>query len=266
MVEAVQQTQQLLREINAHTPHYPLQSGMMCAALIGGKLLVASSGPAFALVRASERVHMFPSEPTTTVGGYGNIPVEVYRQDVQADDAMFLGGGGWLRRVPTRTLASIVAFINADNCPDAADELFDQAGQMQVPGVLIVLGSGSNNVPPRPSGYGGSSGGGGYPSFAERWWTRWWDITAASIAYDRALAVYPLHSTRPHLHGCRQARRCLRSLSLQHPNSRLRLVHPRRIGDIIFSRATERFAPGVGTAADGIDTAGCRIECKLTAT
>ena len=174
MVEAVQQTQQLLREINAHTPHYPLQLGLMCAALISGKLLVASSGPAFALVRVSDRVHMFPSEPPATVGGYGNIPVEVYRQDLQADDAMFLGGGGWLRRVPTRTLASIVAFINADNCADAADELFDQAGQMQVPGLLLVLGAGGNSEPPRPSGYGGggyggsgyggSSGGGGYPS------------------------------------------------------------------------------------------------------
>ena len=161
MVEAVQQTQQLLREINAHTPHYPMQLGVTCAALLGGKLLVASSGPAFALMRVSERVHMFPSEPSMTLAGYGNVPIEVYRQDVQVDDALFLGGGGWLRRVPTKTLASIVAFTNADNCTDAADELYDQAGQMQVPGLLIVLGAGNNNEPPRPSGY---SGGGGYPS------------------------------------------------------------------------------------------------------
>ncbi len=170
MVEAVQQTQQLLREINAHTPHYPMQLGITCAALLGGKLLVASSGPAFALMRVSDRVHMFPSEPNMTVpnlsvGGYGSVPIEVYRQDVQVDDAIFLGGGGWLRRVPTRTLASIVAFTNADNCADAADELYDQAGQMQVPGLLIVLGVGANNEPPRPSGYGGGGyGGGRYPS------------------------------------------------------------------------------------------------------
>jgi hypothetical protein len=158
MVEAIQQTQQLLREINAHTPHYPMHLGIMCAALLGGKLLVASSGAAFALLRVNDRVHMFPSDPSTTVGGYGTAPVEVYRQDVSADDVLFLGGGGWLRRVATRTLASIVAFTNADNCTEAADELFDQAGQAALPGLLIVLGT--NYEPPRPSGYGG----GGYPS------------------------------------------------------------------------------------------------------
>lgn len=164
MVEAVQQTQQLLREINAHTPHYPMQLGITCAALLGGKLLVAASGPAFALMRVSERVHMFPSEPNMAAAGYGNIPIEVYRQDVQPDDVFFLGGGGWLRRVPARTLAGIVAFTNAENCTDAADELYDQAGGMQVPGLLIVLGMAAGGEPPRPSGYGGYGGSGsGYP-------------------------------------------------------------------------------------------------------
>jgi hypothetical protein len=162
MLEAVQQTQQLLREINAHTPHYPLQLGIAGAALIGGKLLIASSGPAFALMSVSGQVHMFPSEPKMS-GGVGNVPVEIYRQDVQADDILFLAGGTWLRRVPTRTLAGIVAFTTVENCTDAADELYDQAGQMQVPGLLIVLGAGSNHEPPRSSGYG-NYGGGGYPS------------------------------------------------------------------------------------------------------
>jgi hypothetical protein len=162
MVEALQQTQQLLREVNAHTPQYPLQMGIMCAALLGGKLLLACSGAAFALVRASDRVHMFPSDPSTTAGSYGTAPVEVYRQDVQADDALFLGGGSWLRRVPTRTLAGIVAYTNADNCTEAADELFDQAGQIALPGLLIVLGA--NQEPPRAGGHSGYGGGGGYPS------------------------------------------------------------------------------------------------------
>ena len=147
MVEAVQQTQQLLREINAHTPHYPMQLGVTCAALLGGKLLVSASGPAFSLMRVSERVHMFPSEPNLAVGGYGNVPIEVFRQDVQADDAFFLGGGSWLRRVQMRALAGVIAFANADNCHDAADELYDQAGQVQVPGLLIVLGAGSAEPP-----------------------------------------------------------------------------------------------------------------------
>jgi len=129
MSEAVQQTQQLLREINAHTPHYPLQLGITCAALLGGKLLVGTSGPAFALMCVGGKVHMFPSEPTLTVGGYSNVPIEVHRQDVQSEDTLFLGGGSWLRRIPTKTLASIVAFTTVDNCSDATDELYEQAGR-----------------------------------------------------------------------------------------------------------------------------------------
>jgi len=164
MSEAVQQTQQLLREINAHTPHYPLQLGIACAALLGGKLLVGTSGPAFALMCVSGKVHMFPSEPTMAVGGYGTAPIDVHRQDVRQEDTLFLGGGSWLRRVPTRTLASIIAFTNADNCSDAADELYEQAGRMQVPGLLIVLGGAANNEPPRSGGLSGGYSGGGYPS------------------------------------------------------------------------------------------------------
>ncbi|HXF64726.1 MAG TPA: hypothetical protein VNK95_24075, partial [Caldilineaceae bacterium] len=115
MVEALQQAQQSLREVNAHSPYFPLQAGLLCAALLNGKLLVATSGSAFALVRASDKVHMFPSEVSLSGGGYGlsAAPVEIFRQDVKEDDAFFVGGGGWLRRVPIRTLASIVAFTSA---------------------------------------------------------------------------------------------------------------------------------------------------------
>ncbi len=94
IVEALQQAQQLLREVNAHTPQYALQFGMMACALLGGRLLLAASGAAFALIRVSDKVHMFPSDPSSTLGGYGAAPVEVYRQDVQADDALVSGRWG----------------------------------------------------------------------------------------------------------------------------------------------------------------------------
>jgi hypothetical protein len=149
MVDALQQAQQSLREVNAQSPYYPLQAGLLCAALLNGKLLVAASGPAFALVRVSDKVHMFPSEASAGSSfGVSGSQVEIFRQDVQADDAFFVGGGGWLRRVSLRTLAGIVAYTNAETCSDAADELFDQGGQISLPGLLIVLAT--NHEPPRP--------------------------------------------------------------------------------------------------------------------
>lgn len=152
MVDAVQAAQRLLREINAHTPQYPLGAGILCAALMTNRLLIASSGPAFALVRASERVHMFPAELEGTMRAPGEA-VEIYRQDVQDDDTFFLGGGSWLKRVPVRTLVSVVFYTNADNCSDAADELYEQAGLTPLPGLLVVVGGSS----------GPSRSGGGYP-------------------------------------------------------------------------------------------------------
>ena len=162
MVEALQKAQQLLREVNAQSPHNPLQVGLLCTSLLNGRLLMACSGAAFALVRAHERVHMFPSDPMATLGGYGQAPVEVYRQEVQPDDALFLGGGSWLRRVPVRTLASVVMFTNAENCNDAADELFTQGGNEPLPGLLVVVGE----DPPPPGRYpsGPDTGGGPRPA------------------------------------------------------------------------------------------------------
>lgn len=150
LIEALQQAQQSLREVNAHTQYYPLKAGLLCAALLNGKLLVVASGAAFAMVRVSDKVHMFPSEMSLSVGGYSlaNGPVEIYRQDVQPDDVFFVGGGSWFNHVPVRTLAGIVAFTTAENCTDAADELFDVGGRVPLPGLLIVLGASSE--PPRP--------------------------------------------------------------------------------------------------------------------
>ncbi|MCC6170023.1 MAG: hypothetical protein IT329_22585 [Caldilineaceae bacterium] len=150
LIAALQQAQQSLREVNAHTQYYPLKAGLLCAALLNGKLLVVASGAAFAMVRVSDKVHMFPSEMSLNVGGYSlaDGPVEIYRQDVQPDDVFFVGGGSWFNHVPVRTLAGIVAFTTAENCTDAADELFDVGGRVPLPGLLIVLGA--NSEPPRP--------------------------------------------------------------------------------------------------------------------
>ena len=147
MVDAVHSAQRLLREVNATAARYPLQAGLLCAALLGGKLVVVASGPAFALIHAEGRVHMFPSDPSVGAGGFGNSPVELFRQELQANDALFLAGGSWLSQIQPRVLAGIVAYTTPETCSDAADELFDQAGHAGLPGLLIALAPYSG--PPR---------------------------------------------------------------------------------------------------------------------
>ncbi len=141
MIGAVRAAQQSLREINLRHPEHALQAGVLCAALLNGRLMVVTSGSAMALVRVSDRVHMFPSE-------LGGVPqsndeadeaVEVFRQDLTRDDVVFVGGGSWLSHIPIKGLAGIVAFTNADNCADAADELYSHGGDGSPPGLLIVL-------------------------------------------------------------------------------------------------------------------------------
>ncbi len=162
MVDAVHGAQRLLREVNVASPRHPVQAGILCAALLGGKLMVVASGPAFALIHAAGRVHMFPSEPQTG-GGFGNSPVELFRQELQANDALFLAGGTWLSQVQPRVLAGIVAYTTPETCSDAADELFDRAGHAGLPGLLIALAP--YQGPPRsgPSFPGVSPGSGGAP-------------------------------------------------------------------------------------------------------
>ena len=141
MISAVQAARQALHEINLRHPEHALRAGVLCAALLNGRLMVVTSGPTMALVRVSDRVHMFPSE----LGGVPQSddetdePIEVFRQDLSRDDVVFVGGGSWLSHIPIKGLAGIVAFTNADNCGDAADELYSHGGDGSPPGLLIVL-------------------------------------------------------------------------------------------------------------------------------
>jgi hypothetical protein len=156
MIGAVRDAQQALREINLRHPEQALRAGVLCAALLNGRLMVVTSGPAMALVRASDRVHMFPSE----LGGEpqsndeADEPVEVFRQDLARDDVVFVGGGSWLSHIAIKGLAGIVAFTNADNCADAADELYSHGGDASPPGLLIVLVPNPNASQPGPQSRG----------------------------------------------------------------------------------------------------------------
>lgn len=165
MATGIEAAHKLLQEHNREEQDAPLAAGMLCAALLNGRLLIATSGSTFALVRSGESVHMFPSEVEEN-GAVGAVPerIEVFRQDVGPDDVFFVGGGSWLHDVPLRTLAGIVAYTSAETCHAAADELYDRSGASQYPGLIVVLEGDEpptdddEDSPGGPPGYGRSPG------------------------------------------------------------------------------------------------------------
>lgn len=152
ILESIERVQQALSEINTRNPNSRLNVGILCAAMIRGRLMVATSGPAFALVRVNERVQMFPSE----IGGRTS---EIYRQDLHRDDALFVGGGSWLTRVEIKPLAGVVGYVNEENCTDAADGLYSLVNPEAPPGLLIVI----TGDPGANDGGAGPGLGGGQP-------------------------------------------------------------------------------------------------------
>ena len=156
MTAAIDRARYSLQEIEDRSPNSTLNAGILCAALLGGKLLVFSSGPAFALVRVNDKVHMFPSEFDALPSPKANRPTdfEMYRQEVRSEDAFFLGGGSWLSHLSIDSLAGYVAYLNAENCTYAADELFAESGSAGIPGLFIVLDADQPATSSGPSGLG----------------------------------------------------------------------------------------------------------------
>ncbi|MCC9074818.1 hypothetical protein FKZ61_001630 [Litorilinea aerophila] len=168
MTEAVRQAYALLRQHGLALPNVDASSvGILCAALLHDRLMVATTGSAFALVKADDKVHMFPSELMRLTPDQlqeAEPQVEVFRQQVRAHDVMFVGAGAWLDRVPVRYLAGVVAYVTVDNCMDAAGDLYAQSGGADLPGLLAVLesvgspppsGTGPRPTPPRRPRLGG---------------------------------------------------------------------------------------------------------------
>ncbi len=165
IIEAIRQVQRALHESNLRHPNHELRAGILCAALLNGRLMVVTSGSALALVCASEQVHLFPSDwgdgQPRSLGedAEQDGAFEIFRQDLQRDDVIFVGGGSWTSHVPIKALASIVAYTDADNCADAADGLYSYGGNDSPPGLLIVLESNFKASPSGPGATGSPSSG-----------------------------------------------------------------------------------------------------------
>jgi hypothetical protein len=139
MIEALRRAHQVIQEINERYPNSALRAGVLCAALLNDRLVIVASGSAMALVRTNDQVQMFPSELSSGHEADGDVPMQVFRQKLAPDDALFFGSSTWSSIVPLKTLAGIVAYVSEDNCAEAADELYAQGGEGSPPGLFVVL-------------------------------------------------------------------------------------------------------------------------------
>ncbi len=139
MIESLRRAHQVIQEINQQYPDSALRAGVLCAALLNDRLVIVASGSAMALVRTNDQVQMFPSELSTTPAFDGDVPMQIFRQKLGPDDAFFLGSARWTQIVSIKTLAGIVAYVNEQNCTEAADELYAQSGEGAPPGCFIVM-------------------------------------------------------------------------------------------------------------------------------
>lgn len=162
LTEAVRQARLRVNEFNQSHPDQPVQLGVICAGLVRSRLMIAHSGPAFAFITADNQIARYPSEivqfstrPPTSAsistpisdvsGGDGDRGVgnqvnwEIYSQDVREHTALFIGTTRWLDVVPVRTIAGTVAYINGENCGDAASGLLATSRRPDLPGLLLVI-------------------------------------------------------------------------------------------------------------------------------
>ena len=138
-------------EPNISPDNYPdIQINFICAALLRDRFLIVSCGSAFALISTDEKVSMFPSD-LVAVEKFDSQdpPLEVHHQEMKPGNTIFLGSGAWLDNVPIRTLASTVAYVTVETSAEAAMGLYEQMGDHDIPGMLILLQPGSvDDQPP----------------------------------------------------------------------------------------------------------------------
>ncbi|MCB0116354.1 MAG: hypothetical protein R2873_12110 [Caldilineaceae bacterium] len=132
----------VLKEINERTHHTDLRAGIICAALVDGRLIMASAGPALAMVATDQRVDQFPPGPrhyTTPLGGDETPLVSVYREQIGAGDALFLGESDWILLTTVKTVAGAITTATPENRFDVLAYLRKQVNSADVLGLLVVL-------------------------------------------------------------------------------------------------------------------------------
>lgn len=145
LAEAMRNAHQVVQEYNAVHEDSPLRVSVACATLMKRRLMISCSGAAFMILRNGERVELYPTEPGALRPVAPDDPrsYEVLRWDLSAGDVILLAGAGWAERVPMKTLAATVYYLESGMASEAALGLQEQAGgakeQVTAPGLLLEI-------------------------------------------------------------------------------------------------------------------------------
>lgn len=141
LAEAVRQARAAVQEQNDRQPEQPLRLSIACATLLHRRLMVSCSGGAFALMRNSNRLELFPSDPSELEADDPALAPEpeVLRWQAGPGDVLLMAGPGWGRSVPIKELAATVYYVTPQQMEEAAAGLRDQISGDAAPGLLIAL-------------------------------------------------------------------------------------------------------------------------------
>ncbi len=131
-----------LAQMNQRSPETELRAGVICAVVVDNLLIMAAAGPSLALISTQQRVDQFPPGPrhyTSPLGGATPPQISIYKQPLQAGDAIFLGESDWILLTTVKVLGGAVANATRENRFDVVDYLRRQSNQAEILGVLLLV-------------------------------------------------------------------------------------------------------------------------------
>lgn len=153
LTETIRSAKVVLQNENIRT-QVEWRAGVICIGLMNDRLALAGMGDAFAFVTTDGGdVNVYPPERLDAAFHGEDDPFvlwPLHRQKIEAGGAVLAGSGRWLEMVSPRTLAGATAYVDADNCADAADGLREQAGVNDLPGIVLVFDWGDEGAPAPP--------------------------------------------------------------------------------------------------------------------
>jgi hypothetical protein len=141
LVETLREAENTLKSHNAQNAS-ELQASVIVAALLTNHLLLVSNSTGLGLVTAGRNVDVYPPytpDRATLESATEATTWDIYRQEMLEGGAFFLGSRRWLDHVALRELAGTVAYLNEENCVEAANALCALRGREVLPGLLILF-------------------------------------------------------------------------------------------------------------------------------
>ena len=139
--QAITGAHENLRSLNRRSPDIDLQAGIICAAVVQGHLVIASAGPAMALVATEQRLDQFPLDAeryTGPIGGELEPNIHTYRHILNSGDALFLGESEWILQSDIRTIGGAIVSTSVSNMQDMVSHLRQQGDNVPLLGLLLV--------------------------------------------------------------------------------------------------------------------------------